>query len=220
MTTLATPNANPAPPPAPAPPKPEPAPATGSGSGDRMQYLEAEVRKLVAERDEFKAKARGLEDSNAAKALEELQSQNEALQAQLEEKAAAEAKAAEELKERDRLERRRQFVDTVLSRVSDEKRGDFELMLAGLEQKGEVVIPDEEPVKGAEEAITKLADRYPGYFDAGGGGPTTPAGPGGGPLPDDFMALSPEQQQAMSQEEFEQNYGAKSGKRRRTGLFG
>lgn len=227
----------PAPAAAPSPtPAPNPAPAVpssgGGGAGrdpnERIRYLEEENRRLYAERDGDKAKNRSLSDDR----FKELEGEKTALQKQLEERTAAEAKVLGELQERTRMDVRRQYVEAILARVPEGKREDVDLRLAGLEQKGELTIPVEFPenatpadlqklaTESAEEALTKLVDRYPGWFAGGPAGVGTPAGPGGGPMPEDWMALPEEVQRNMSDEDFAKHYGSKRPKKKRRTLLG
>ncbi len=199
-----------------APAAPGQSPGGGGGSSDNVEWLRAELRKATTQRDEWKGKVREQELAEA----QDLQGQVEALQQQLSEKAKAETAALEQLQERDRLDRRRQFVDAILSRVPDGKREDFRLMLAGLEQNGDVVIPDENPTEAAAAELEKLADRYPGWFSGGSGSVGSPAGPGGGPLPAEWSALTPEQKEALSDEDFSKRYGNQRKKTGRKTMMG
>jgi len=237
---MTTPNENTPPPvtpaPAPAPaatPAPAPAPAvpsSGSGGGgrdplERIQYLEQQNAQLISQRDEYKGKIRESENTD-------FQAELSAKDEQLKEKTDAEARLLGRLKERNRVDARGQFVEAILARVPEGQRADVDLRLAGLQQKGELSIPDEIPddatpadirklaTDAAAEALTTLVDSYPGWFAGGSTGVGTPRGPGGGPMPEDWMALDEETRRNMSDEDFEKHYGSKRTQKKRKTLLG
>lgn len=198
----------PAPAPAPAPsasPQAPAAPAQSSGGGggsDAAEYWKAQAQKAFEERDQFKGKVREYEERDG----KDLASELEAVKQELAAKTEAEAQAQQQLQERDRMEVRRQFVDAILSRVPEGRRDEVRLMLSGLEKEGQLSIPDEDPTKAAEAAVTKLADSYPGWFSGGSSGPGTQAGPRGA-YPPEWNQLTPEQKASISEEDFFKLYG-------------
>lgn len=228
-----TPAAGGAPAPAPASPPAPAVPSSGGGGGGndpaaRLKYLEEENARLIAQRDEYKGKFRASGEDR----VKELEGERDALKTQLDERTAAEAKALDELKERNRMDVRRQFVDAILARVPEGQREDVDLRLSGLEQKGELAIPSELPenataadlrklaTDSATEALTKLVDRYPGWFAGGPSGVGAPAGPGTGPMPENWNDLPEEVQRNMSDEDFAKHYGSKRTKQKRKTLMG
>lgn len=194
----------PAPPPSASPPAPAaPAQSSGGGGGsDAAEYWRVQAQKAFEERDQYKGKVREYEERDG----KDLASELEAVKQELAAKAEAEAAALGQLQEHKRMEVRRQFVDAILSRVPDGRRDEVRLMLSGLEKEGQLSIPDDDPVKAAEAAMTQLADRYPGWFSGGSSGPGKQSGPGV-QYPGEWNQLTPEQQETISDEDFSKFYG-------------
>ena len=214
----------PAPSSAPAPAPSAPA-SSGGGGGSDAAYWKAEAEKARGDRDKLKSKLRerGEAEDQAARA---------AMEEELAQKTKVEADLLGKLQERNRADARGHFVDAILARVPEGQREDVELRLAGLEQKGELSIPGDYPddvtpadlrklaTEAAGAELTTLVDRYPGWFAGGSTGVGTPAGPGGGPMPKDWMALSPEEQRNMSDEDFAKHYGSQRTTKKRRTLMG
>ncbi len=228
-TPTPTPSPNPAPTPTPAPantPGPGPAPAAAGGAPDGyvsaadLAKLQAEHAKLKSKFAEVQTQRDTLRQSRSAQTIEGLQGELADLQQKLDAKTQAESEVLAQLQERTRLERRGKYMDTVLSRVPADKREDFGLMLAGLEQKGEFSTDVEDPVTEAEATITKLADRYPAYFTAPTGGPGNPAGPQSRPSSTNWADLPADEQRAMSEEQFAKFFGRGASQGKPASLFG
>lgn len=122
------------------------------------------------------------------------------LKAQLEELTAKDA-------ERERLDRRHTITAGILEAVKPEQRGEFEILLDGLHARGVVNLELKDTKEAVVKAIEKLKATYPDRFGAGQAGPPgTPAGAPAVPSGVPWMSLTPEQQRAVTDEEFKKRF--------------
>jgi hypothetical protein len=183
---------------------------------DEASFWKNEALQAFRARDEKAAKLREYQSREDKDLAAELAAAKERLAA-LE---SSEEEARTQLQEHRRTEVRRRFVDAISTGVPPGMKKMFSLLVAGLEQSGEIGFPDENPEEAAEAVAQKLKDDYPQFFTGDGGPLGRPAGPSG-ELPEDFNDLTPEQQRNLSDEDFHKHYGA-GRKRRKTGrtIFG
>lgn len=211
MTTEATPDggqttatagepSTPAPAAQPAAPPPRPAPAAAQPAAKDDPYEQYKGEPI---RDFADAKR------NIDRRIE-LENENRELREQLK-TTKADANAAQELvAEQERVGRRRSITDVILGQAHPEHVDELRLMLPGLHEAKELDLYAEDTKAEGSKALDKLAKRYPKYFRSGeldghGGTPASSARSYGNPR--FFTDLTPEQQAALSKEDFEKMFG-------------
>jgi hypothetical protein len=128
------------------------------------------------------------------------------------------SKLAERDKERARLDRRKAITDVILDNAHPQHKDALRLMLPSLHEAKEIDLHAEDTTSETDKALDKLRKKFPGFF--------RPIGPGAGGTQRgasadlegvEWMQLSPEEQRAMSPEDFRKRF--RSGGRRPGGAL-
>lgn len=207
----------------------------GAPAGGEEWRNTAEVKKIIAKRDDLantakQEKARA--DALAAE-LAEIKSQkmkadgdlSGLLDGEKRARAEAEAKAKEisdQLEQRTRQDRRREIVDAILEAAHPQRKEELRLMLAGLHESGDVDLYAEDAKIEGKKALDKLRKRLPSYFTPSGTATgATQSGPGRDYSNVDWMQLTPEEQGNVSPEDFRKHFAGRGSRTRgASALFG
>jgi hypothetical protein len=181
--------------------------SSGGGGAEGEQWRNVgEVKKIIGDRDKYKAEAdeakrklaeveakeRDAGKSDEAKRLAAIERERDEAKNKL-------AESDQKIQERDRKDRKRAIVDAILESANPERKEELRLMLPGLHEDGELDLYAEDAKKEGKSALEKLRKRLPGV---------------------EWMQLTPEEQRSMSPEDFRKHFGRGGTSRRKTALFG
>lgn len=217
-----------------APPQTQTDGGQGNGTDGEAWRNHADVKKIIAKRDEMSSKAREAQaraDAAEAKLAEYEAARMKAegnttglLEAERKKREEAEAKAAElssKEEARARQDRRREIVDAILDEAHPQRKDELRLMLAGLHEAGDLDLYAEDAKAEGKKALDKLRKKMPAYFTPADARSTpSPRGPGRDLTGVQWMDLTPDEQRAVSAEDFRKHFAGRGGGGRKTSLFG